>query len=90
MIRLKGLNNASYDGKLACVRPFPSSELCCNGRYRVILTDVVALPLLRELSVKPENMDHACKHCNKGGVKLLSCGKCRHATYCNRECQRMD
>ena len=89
-VRLKGLTNVLFNDKLGRVGPFPSSELCCNGRYRVILIGEVAPPLLRELSVKPENLEHACTRCHKGGEKLLSCGKCRHALYCDRECQRMD
>ena len=91
MVRFKGLNNAPlYNGKLAIVRAFPSLEMCCNGRYRVQLTHNVASPLVRELSVKPENMEHVCVHCYKGGEKLLYCAKCRHAFYCDRECQRLD
>ena len=91
MVRLKGLNNAAYNDKLGRVVLFPNSmEECCNGRYRVILIGEVAPPLLRELSVKPENMEHACKLCHKGGENLMFCGKCRNARYCDRECQRID
>ena len=46
-------------------------------------------PRLNELSVKAENMKHACTLCRKGGVNLLFCSKCKHATYCNRDCQVM-
>ena len=90
MVRLKGLNNASYNGKLAKIELFPSFELFCNGRYLVELIDEVTSPLLRVLSVKPENLEHVCVRCHKGGEKLLLCGKCRHALYCDRECQRID
>ena len=55
-----------------------------------MLMDRVAPPLLRELSVKPDNIEHACNRCQKGGENLLKCSKCLHALYCNRECQRMD
>ena len=54
------------------------------------LLDRVTPPLLKELSVKPENIEHVCVRCHKGGVKLLYCSKCKHATYCDRECFRMD
>ena len=90
LVRLKDLNNAPYNGKLARVAYFPSFKLCCNGRYRIQLIDEVAPPLLSELSVKPENMEHVCIRCHKGGEKLLLCGKCRYALYCDRECQRID
>ena len=90
LVRLKGLNNAAYNGKLAQIGPFPSAELCCNGRYRVELIDEVAPPLRQSVDVKPENMEHACKRCHKGGEKLLFCGKCKHVRYCDRECQRID
>ena len=89
MVRLKHLVHG-YEGKLAHVLLFPSLELCCNGRYRVELIDRIAPHLLRELSVKPENMEKVCTHCHKNGDKLLSCGKCGHATYCTRECQCFD
>ena len=90
LVRLKGLNNASYNGKLGRIFSFSAGELCCNGRYCVQLIGWVAPPLLRELSVKPENVEHACTRCHKGGEKLLFCGKCKNATYCTRECQRID
>ena len=90
LVRLKGLNNAAFNGKLAKIMPFPSGELCCNGRYRVELIDEVAPPLRQSVDVKPENMEHACKRCHKGGEKLLFCAKCKHVRYCDRECQRID
>ena len=90
LIRLKNLCNESYNGKLAKLGLFPTAELCCNGRHRVELIDEVAPPLLQELSVKPENMEHACQRCHNGGESLLYCGKCRHARYCDGECQRLD
>ena len=90
MVRVKGLNNTQYNGKFGVIVPFPSAELTNNGRYRVKLIAEVAPPLLSELSVKPENLDHVCVRCYKEGEKLMTCAKCRQATYCNRECQRMD
>ena len=90
LVRLRGLNNASYNGKLARVLFFPSAEVCCNGRYRVKFIDEVAPPLLQSVDVKPENMEHACQRCHKGGEKLMFCAKCKNARYCDRECQRID
>ena len=89
-VRFKGLKNIQYNGKLGFVMSFPSAELTCNGRYRVQLIDEDTPTLfLKELSIKPENLEHICARCQKGGEKLLSCAKCRHSTYCNRECQRL-
>ena len=90
LIRLKNLNNASYNGKLAHVENFPSYEVYYNGRYRVNLIDEVESPTLRSVDVKPENMQHACNRCHKGGEDLMLCGKCRHVRYCDGECQRID
>ena len=81
LVRVKGLNNVQYNGKLGHIVPFPSAELTNNGRYRVQLKDEeVAPPLLTELSVKPENLDHVCVRCHKEGEKLMTCAKCRQAT----------
>ena len=90
LVRVKGLKNAEYNGKLARIMYFPSLEVCCNGRYRVILIDEVAPPLVQDLSVKPENLEHACTNCLKGGENLLFCAKCRFSLYCNRQCQSSD
>ena len=103
LIRLKGLNNAQYNGILGQVLNFPSMEVYCNGRYRVLLKDEAAVNtdwtrlnkgyntfFLRELLIKPENMMHACKRCHKGGEKLMYCGKCRHARYFDQICQKND
>ena len=90
LVRLKGLNNVSYNGKLARISYFPSSEVCCNGRYRVDLTDEAAPSNHQPVDVKPENMEHACQRCHKSGEKLMFCGKCKNARYCDRECQRID
>ena len=86
LVRLQGLKNASYNGKLAIVRHFPSAELCCNGRYRVRLME----NFNQYIDVKPENIQHACARCHKGGENLLYCGKCRNARYCDANCQRLD
>ena len=91
LIRLKGLKNEAYNGKLARVDFFSSTtEVCHNGRYRVKLLDEEISPLQSFIDVKPENMEHACKRCHKGGENLLFCGKCRHSRYCDSECQRID
>ena len=71
LVHLKGLNHAAYNGKLARVTHFESMELCCNGRYRVRMIDAVSPPLNEYVDVKPENMQHACTRCHKGGEKLM-------------------
>ena len=90
LVRLKGLNNAGFNGKLAEIGSFPSSQVYCNGRYRVALLDEATVPLRQFVDVKPENMEHACSRCHKGGEKLMLCAKCKNARYCDRECQRID
>ena len=90
LIRLKGLNNTIYNGKLAKVTIFPSSGVCRNGRYHVELMDEVVPSLRKFIEVKPENMEHACQCCHKAGENLMFCGKCKNARYCDRECQRID
>ena len=91
LVRLKGLNNATYNSKLARIELFPSNKnVSCNGRYRIQLMDEVTLSLGQFVNVKPENLDHACTHCHKSGEKLMFCAKCKNAMYCDRECQRID
>ena len=90
LVRLKGLGNASYNGKMGHVLVSHSSEIYCNGRYRVQLIGAIASTLQRELHVKPENMEHVCIRCHQSGEKLMFCGRCKHAKYCDRECQRID
>ena len=90
LIRLKGLNNTIYNGKLAKIKLFASSELCCNGRYRVKLMGEAVPSVQQVIDVKPENMEHACQCCHKSGENLMFCGNCKNARYCDRECQRID
>jgi len=45
------------------------------------------------MNVRPENMRHACEHCHvaeEGDTKLMICGACKTARYCNAECQHAD
>ncbi len=89
-VRLQGLNNAAYNGKLAIIKCLSVDEH--NGRFLVELqVDEVAPDLSREMLVKPENMMRACDCCRHGGAATMQyCGKCRNAAYCNAECQRND
>jgi hypothetical protein len=93
-VRLQGLSNAAYNGKLARVVSLVAHET--TGKYRVELQvddDVaVASQLSRDLLfVKPENMMRACDCCHlAGAVTMQYCGRCRNAAYCNAECQRSD
>jgi ankyrin repeat protein len=91
LVRLQGLSNAAYNGKLAIV----SSAVSDDGRHTVELQDdddVVDPPVHnRGLRIKPEHLAHACNHCHKtDAAKLQFCAQCRMAGYCNAECQRND
>ena len=88
-VRLQCLSNAMYNGLLGRILSF-SSGVCHNGRYCVELIGDIAPQLLRTLQVKPENIVHVCRHCLKGGEKLLFCAKCRHSRYCDQNCQKLD
>ena len=89
LVRLQGLDNEAWNGKLALVK----SLVLEDGRHRVQVRseDGDAATLGQVVSIKPENMAHACNHCHKADVaEMLFCGKCRMAGYCNAECQRND
>jgi hypothetical protein len=91
-VRLQGLKNAAYNGKLARIDSFPDET---TGRFLVELQDddeaAVASHLSREILVKPENMVRACDCCRQAGAATMQyCGKCKNAAYCNAECQRSD
>ena len=77
LIRVHGLKNAAYNGRLGTVEDV--SELDTTGRLFVQLQEEVRPPLLREIKIKPENMSTACSHCHKAGVKMQFCSKCRVA-----------
>ena len=77
LVRLHGLNNAAYNGRLGEV--LNVSELDTTGRLLVELQEEVHPPLLQEIKIKPENMRTACSHCHKTGDKMQFCGKCRVA-----------
>ena len=77
LVRLHGLGNAAYNGRLGKVEEV--SELETTGRLLVLLQEEVRPPLLRLIKIKPENMRTACSHCQKDGDKMQFCGKCRVA-----------
>ena len=90
-VRLQGLGNAAYNGKLAIIKSFTADEK--TGRFAVELQvgEVVASHLSRVILVKPENMVRACDCCHLAGAATMQyCGRCRNAAYCNVECQRSD
>ncbi len=89
-MRLQGLSNAAYNGKLARIKTFSADEN--TGRYRVQLQVDEAAPNLRqEILVKPENMVRACDCCHLTGAATMQyCGRCKNAAYCHAECQRSD
>ena len=77
LVRVHGLNNATYNGRLG--RVVYVYELETTGRLSVELLEDVRPPLLQQIKIKPENMLTACSHCHKAGVKMQFCGKCRVA-----------
>ena len=77
MVRVHGLNNAAYNGRLG--RVVYVLELETTGRLLVELAEEVRPPLLQHIKIKPENMVTACSHCHKAGGKMQFCGKCRVA-----------
>ena len=77
LVRLHGLNNAAYNGRLGKV--IIVSELDTTGRLTVELQERVCPPLLQEIKIKPEGMSTACSHCHKASDKMQFCGKCRVA-----------
>ena len=54
LVRLHGLNNAAYNGRLG--RVIDVSSLDTNGRVLFKLLDEVHLPLLQEIKIKPDNL----------------------------------
>jgi ankyrin repeat protein len=89
-VRLQGLTNASYNGKLARIECFSADNV--TGRWRVELqVGQIAPNLSRKILVKPENMVRACDCCLLAGAATMQyCSRCKNAAYCNAECQRSD
>ena len=92
-VRLQGLSNAAYNGKLAIIRSLAVDE--STGRFHVELQvgedDVASHLNGQEISVKPENMVRACDGCHEAGAATMqNCGSCKNAAYCNAEYQRSD
>ena len=90
-VRLQGLKNAAYNGRLARICSFSADQNA--GRYLVELQidDEVAPHLNRDILVKSENMVRACDCCHHAGAATMQyCGRCKNAAYCNAECQRSD
>jgi hypothetical protein len=70
-------------------RPYKGSgQVLDNGRYVVDLEGENNL----QVSVKPENMMHACFGCHNSdsGTTMQFCGKCKMGSYCDADCQRND
>ena len=87
-VRLQGLSNAVYNGKLA-----HTTKQYADGAFGVELhvDEEIASHLSREINVKLENVARACNCClHAGAATMQYCGRCRNAAYCNAECQRGD
>ena len=86
-VRLHGLERSAVNnGKLGQIKGLVQD----NGRYVVELVGENR----RQISVKPENMVHACFACHtcssEVGTTARFCGKCKMASYCNEACQLTD
>jgi MYND finger len=93
LVRLWGFNHPALDDKLA--------RIDCDFRdpsvLHVVFLDDSACPPAplvppKLMRVKPEHMRHACEYCLVAPTerKLMLCGKCKTAQYCNSECQLAD
>ena len=59
---------------------FKKSDPTCTPKFRMLINAIVA----------NSNDKASCSHCGKTAVgkrKLLACGICRRARYCNKKCQ---
>ena len=80
-VRLKGLKNEAFNGKLGQIIPGHVSD---DERFIIALYDLpnrVIASSNRQIRIKPENMEFACDHCFAAGASMQVCGKCRVATY---------
>ena len=77
LVRLHGLSNAAYNGKVGKIISTSSFET--TGRLLVELEEEILPPLLQEIKIKPDNMLSACNHCHKTGDKMDFCSNCRIA-----------
>jgi hypothetical protein len=90
-VRLQGLSNAAYNGKLARIKSLGADENTGRFRVEVQVGEDLASNLSREFLVKVENMARACDGCRHAGAATMQyCGQCKNAAYCNAECQRND
>ena len=94
LVRLCGFGHIALDGKLGRVE---SNINTTAEKVRVEFLDGAhppeAVVPARSMQVRPENVRHACEHClvaEEGDTKLLICGRCKTAHYCNAECQHAD
>jgi hypothetical protein len=89
-VRLQGLRNAAYNGKIARITTISAEEN--DGTVGVELQENEVAPTLsRKILAKPENMLRACDCCHLAGAATMQyCGRCKNAAYCNAECQRSD
>ena len=91
-VRLQGLPDAAYNGKLARIKSVGAHEI--TGVFIIVLQggeEVPSSSLDREILVKQEHMLRACDGCRLAGATTMQyCGNCKNAAYCNAECQRSD
>jgi ankyrin repeat protein len=95
LVRLCGLKKATLNGKVArVIDPLDTT----TGKFNVVILDDRSRPYFpvlpeRMVMIEPKHMQHVCEYClavAADGKKLLMCGRCKTARYCNAECQRAD
>ena len=84
-VRLVGLSNEKFNGKLALVAEDES-----DGRYLVRLCESREHLLDQRIRVKPKNMILVCDYCFAIGENMQVCGKCKMVRYCDAKCQHRD
>ena len=77
-VALRGLKRIDFNGKLASIKA--EAE---GNRYVIELIEEKIT-----ISVRQENLSYACYKCHKADAAQF-CGKCRFASYCSGECQRI-
>ncbi len=76
-VRLQGLSNEAYNGKLARVISLSADKITGEFRVSLQVDDGVAVAshLSRQILVKTENMTRACDNClHAGAATMQYCG----------------
>ena len=89
LVAVNGLRNEVFNGKIARIVDIVSPAGTQHELFRVevLLVEEIGHDVNRNILVKEGNMVVVCFCCHTSEAQLF-CGKCRVATYCNRECQK--